>query len=299
MISEFIRQSSNIHCSSALFPRFIPLDCFKHQKRRELCFLLFCWVCGVFQGMSWLSPLDRDCGVPTIKNMEIKPHNFWYAVNNTEIVLMPKNHLETFGITSLHYHMVSELMDSVNRIRVREGIIQSRQPQIITPSCYANEALDGFGEQANRYIDWLRDHAKDLRILEYGYRVQKTEINEHVVNGNVKEILDQVKTGVRAKNDPFTGVILGIDDPWDVCILKFMVDVIRQSMPRNVEDLNRRHFWDDSNGVPKGVRADIEQDFLAASRDSARMKPLAAKLRRYGLFEEYEDRFFELVRRRP
>lgn len=228
--------------------------------------------------------------------MEIKPHNFWYAVNNTEVVVMPTNYLETFGATRLHYHLVSELMDSVNRIRVREGTIQSRQPQIITPSCYASEMLEGFGEQAGQYIEWLREHAKDLRVLEYGFKVQKTEISEQVVTGNVAEILDQVKKNAQEKKDPLTGVILGVDDPWDVCLLKFMVDVIRQSIPRNVQDLNRHRLWEDANGVPKGVRADIEGHFLMASRDPALVKPLGIKLRRYGLFEEYEDRFFALVR---
>ncbi len=43
---------------------------------------------------------------------DIKSHNFWYAVNNTEVVLMPKSYLETFGTTNLRYHMVSELMDT-------------------------------------------------------------------------------------------------------------------------------------------------------------------------------------------
>jgi hypothetical protein len=33
-----------------------------------------------------------------------------------------------------------------------------------------------------------------------------------------------------------------------------------------------------------------------AGRDPALVKALGIKLRRYGLFEEYEDRFFALVR---
>lgn len=228
--------------------------------------------------------------------MEIKPHNFWYAVNNTEVVVMPTNYLETFGNTRLHYHLVSELMDSVNRIRVREGTIQSQQPQIITPSCYEREFLEGFGEQANQYAEWLREHAKDLRILEYGFRVQKTELSEQVVSGQVREILDQVKKSAREKNDPLSGVILGVDDPWDVCVLKFMVDVIRKSIPRNIQDLNRQRLWEDADGVPRGVRTDIEKCFLLARDHPALIKELGLKLRRYGLFAEYEDRFFALVR---
>ncbi len=231
--------------------------------------------------------------------MELKPHNFWYAVNNTEVVLMPRQTLETFGATRLKYHLVSELMDSVNRIRIREGSIQSHRPQIITPAYYANEILEGFGPEAREYADWLREHAKDVHILEYGFKVQKTEINEHIVSGPVADILAQVKQSAEDKKDPLVGVIRGVDEPWDVCLLKFMVDVIRQSMPRNIRDITRRRLWDDSDGVPKGVREDIERRFLLASRNAALVKPLGALLRKFGLFEEYEDRFFALVRGRP
>ena len=35
------------------------------------------------------------------------PFDFWFAVNNTEIRLLPKRHLETFGSTVLNYHLVA------------------------------------------------------------------------------------------------------------------------------------------------------------------------------------------------
>lgn len=229
---------------------------------------------------------------------KIRPDNFWYAVNSTEVLIMPKNHLETFGATNLHYHMVSELMDTVDRIRIREGAIQSNRPQIITPACYANEMLDGFGEEANQYIDWLRSHAKEMRILQYGFQIQKTELSEHVVSGNVKEIIEQVKKQTVDKNDPMAAVIYGVDDPWDVCLLKFMVDVIRNSAPFNFNELGRRNLLDDVNGAPRAIRDEIERCFLLANRDKTMITPLGNKLRKYGLFEEYEDRFFALFSKR-
>lgn len=211
---------------------------------------------------------------------------------------MPKNHLETFGATNVHYHMVSELMDTVNQIRIREGAIQSRRPQIITPACYANEMVNGFGKDANEYIDWLRSHAKEMRILQYGFQIQKTELSEHVVSGNVKEIIEQVKKQIIDKNDPMSAVIYGVDDPWDVCLLKFMVDVIRNSAPFNFNELGRHNLLDDVNGAPRAIRDEIERGFLLASRDKTMITPLGNKLRKYGLFEEYEDRFFALFTKR-
>lgn len=231
--------------------------------------------------------------------MKMKAHDFWFAVNNTEVVVMPTNTLETFGATNLHYHLVSELMDSVDRIRVREGTIQSKRPQIITPAYFESENLEGFGEEARQYRDWLRQHAKDIRILQYEYIVKKTELNEHLVSGPMAEVLDRVKQEVKRKNDPMAAVIHGVDQPWDVCLLKLMVDMFRHSAPANFNELNRRHMLDDVNGVPRAVREEIEALFLQASRDPSLVKPLFGRLRKDGLFEEYEDRFFALVRSRP
>lgn len=231
--------------------------------------------------------------------MNIKAHDFWFAVNNTEVVVMPTSRLETFGATNLRYHLVSELMDTVDRIRVREGVIQSKRPQIITPTYYESENLQGFGEEARQYLDWLRQHAQDIRILQYGFVVQKTELNEHLVTGPMAEVLERVKQDVKQKNDPMAAVIHGVDQPWDVCLLKLMVDMIRHSAPANFSELQRRHMLDNVNGVPRAVREEIEEAFLKASRDPSLVKLLGNKLRKYGLFEEYEDRFFALVRSRP
>ena len=229
----------------------------------------------------------------------MKAHDFWYAVNNTEVVMMPTSPLETFGVTKLHYHLVSELMDTVNHIRVREGTIQSSRPQIITPTYYESENTEGFGEEARQYLDWLRLHAKDIRVLQYGFIMQKTELNEHVVTGQMDEVLERVKQEVKQEQDPMAAVIHGVDQPWDVCLLKLMVDMIRHSAPANFSELNSRHLLDDVNGTPRAVREEIEAAFLEASRNPALIKLLGITLRKYGLFEEYEDRFFALVRSRP
>ena len=109
------------------------------------------------------------------ETMKKKPDrfDFWYAVRNTEIVAMPSRTLETFGTTMLNYHLISELMDTVNQVRVREGRIEAYRPQIIAPESYAEGVLEGeFGEEAQRYVEWMR---KNVRFLQYGFKVKKEE----------------------------------------------------------------------------------------------------------------------------
>jgi len=227
----------------------------------------------------------------------IKSDNFWYAVNNTEIVVMPSSYLDTFGATNLRYRLISELMDSVDRIRVREGTIEAFRPKIITPAHYENEILDGFGDAAHKYVDWLRSHAKDLYIIQYGFKLQQKGLSEHIVSGKFEEVVENVKRQVSQAANPTDAVVRGVDDLWDVCLLKLMVDMARNSAPANFNDLHKRRLLENVDGVPRAIREEIEKSFAEAARDPSRAGALYERLRRDGLFEEYEDRFFALVRR--
>ncbi len=79
-----------------------------------------------------------------------KEFDFWYAVNNTQVLELPRNRLETFGSTLIHYHLVTEPMDSVGEVRIREGRVQSFRPEILTPQALADSPLEGFNETVNQ-----------------------------------------------------------------------------------------------------------------------------------------------------
>jgi len=222
--------------------------------------------------------------------------DFWYAVNNTEIKMLPSRHLETFGTTILNYHLVSELMDTANQVRIRTGRILAGKPQIITPEAYSQTLLEGFSEEAAKYIDWLKEHEKEIRILQYGYRLKQESFSEHVVNDNIRVVVERVETEVRAKSDPLSAVVVGVDDPWDVCLIKLFWEIIQHSAKTNIRELSSQHLLDDVGGVPRGVRDEIESSFLAASRNATLINTLGQKLQKYGLFPEYQDRFFSLVK---
>ena len=224
------------------------------------------------------------------------PDSFWYAVNSTEILRLPDRHLETFGTTVFNYYMVSELMDTVNRVRVREGRIKAERPQIIAPAAYAKLLLEGFGEEAGRFLEWMREHRKDLRPLQYGFTIHKQEITEQVYSDPLEDVVDRVKRHVEGRNDPLSALIIGIDDPWEVCLLKLLVEIIGQSHSGNVEDLERRGLFADAGGLPQAVRARIETLFREAVCDASQIQRLGRLLQEHKVFEEYEDRFFALVR---
>ncbi len=224
--------------------------------------------------------------------------DFWFAVNNTEIVVPPKRHLETFGNTIINYHMVSELMDSIGKVRVREGRMQALRPQIITPSSYSTLMLEGFGEQAQQYLEWLKKHEDTVRILRYGYTLKQEAFSEQVLTDTTEAVLERVKTEVAAKKDPFAAVIKGVDDPWDVCLVRLFWTVIQNSAQANIRELHERRMFEIQDGLPAALRDEIEKGFQAAAKDPSLIKALGKLLQDNNLFERYQDRFFNLVQGR-
>jgi hypothetical protein len=226
------------------------------------------------------------------------PFDFWYAVNNTEILVLPKRHLETFGNTLINYTLVSELMDSVGQVRVREGRMQAMRPQIITPAAYSNMVLEGFGEQAERYLEWLREHEDQVRVLRYGYTLKQEAFSEQVVTDSLESVLGRVKEAAAGKRDPFCAVIKGVDTPWDVCLIRLFWQTVQNSAQANIREMSERHLFEMRDGIPMALREEIDAAFAIAEKDASRVKPLGKLLQDKGVFEHYQDRFFSLVRRR-
>lgn len=221
--------------------------------------------------------------------------DFWYAANNTRIVVLPSRRLETFGATVLNYHVISEFMDTVNKIRVREGRVQAERPQIVTPSSFASGLLEGFGPEAERYADWLKEHSKDIRILQYGFAIRKEEFSEQVISDTMEAVVERVEKDVRGKNDPLATVVVGVE-PWEVCLLRTLVEVSGRSFPGNVRELERRHMFDQEGGVSRALREDVEAEFRAAEANPGRLNDLGKYLQQHGVFDQYEDRFLDLVK---
>ncbi len=165
--------------------------------------------------------------------------DFWYAVNNTEVVSIPKNRLETFGTTMVNYYLVSELMDSVDKVRVREGKLKAYRPEIITPPSITDEMLDGFGDEAQDYANWLRQHAQDMQMLKYGFKVQKQEINDYILSDSIEAVVDRVKEDLAERDDPLGAVLVGVDRPWEVCLLKLMMELVQGSAQGNIQDIRQ------------------------------------------------------------
>lgn len=224
-----------------------------------------------------------------------KEDDIFYAVNLTRVILPPSQTLETFGTTCIHYHLISELMDTVNRIRIRSGKIFSERPRLITPGQYGQKLLDGFGEQAQAYADWLRQQGKLIKVLQYGLQFRKDQAQQEIISDTLEAVAERVRGSVEKETTQVQAVIIGADELWEVSLLKFFIDFIQYSAPTNIREMQDRE-QQEKDAERRALHMEIEREFQLASQDSSRIQALGRKLEKHNLFATYEDRFYSLLR---
>ncbi|MFC2069665.1 hypothetical protein ACFLTB_00610 [Chloroflexota bacterium] len=220
-----------------------------------------------------------------------------YAVRQTKVLRAPRQNLYTFGTTNIYYYIVtepaySELMPDIIETVIREGRVIAEKPKIVTP--YYLSRLEGFGPEARRYFEALaEEHGANLQGLYYTYRNEPKELN--IVSNNLSSVVDKLNEKIDERNDPLSAIIKGEDELWDVSLMKFIYEVIRSSVPHNLRQLGRRGLLDmDASGTLADTRKNIDKLFEKVERGELEAEELKDELDRWGLFEEYEDRFFSL-----
>lgn len=167
-------------------------------------------------------------------------HDFQYAMENTRIVVAPQSAIETFGTTRFHFHLVSELLDELNTVRVRSGTIEAERPRILTAQHFSHILLEGFGDEARDFADWMESNASMAKILRYGFQLRKTNLVEKTLKEPMDDTLGRIEADLRRGDDPFAALIAGVDDVWEVCLLKFSMEMIQRSAVDNVAEWKRR-----------------------------------------------------------
>src|SRR2546421_8874500 len=166
--------------------------------------------------------------------------DFDYAIENTHVIVAPEQQIATFGSTSFNFYLISELMDRVDQVRIRNGKIHAERPQIITPEHYYRLLLEGFGEKAERYVDQLREHARNIAVLRYGFQFRKTDLSEQTLRDSIDTVINRTKRQIEGKSESLSAIIQGVDDAWEVCLLKFTIDLVERSSGGNLGDF-RKH----------------------------------------------------------
>jgi hypothetical protein len=216
-----------------------------------------------------------------------------YALEHTELVRAPQQSLSTFGSSVIDYYVVTELVGNLSV--VRDGKVHAERPKIVTPAYLVN--VEGFSEQAKKYIAMMaRERPYESGIF---YRYKNEPKGMDVVSEPAGQVISKLSSQIEEERNPLSTIIKGVEEVWDVSLLMFIYELTTRSVRTDVAEFSRRGFLDtDGSGVPQGARDYIEELFEQASRSLSRAPELALELNRWGLFQEYQDRFFALFRRK-
>ena len=169
----------------------------------------------------------------------IKPDDFSYAMENTRVVVSPKSTIETYGVTSFKFLLVTEPMDETGLVRIRRGSIHAERPRILAPQYVSKMLLDGFGERAREFAGWMEESGA-FHILRYGFSLKKTDISENLLREAKENLLSRLEEEIIREDDPSHALIEGIDEAWEVCLMKFTMDMIMRSAGNNLAEWKRR-----------------------------------------------------------
>jgi hypothetical protein len=226
-----------------------------------------------------------------------------YAIENTKVVRQPKQALATFGITNIRYFLVTEpayaglegVRQGDEETIVREGRVIAEKPKIVTPY-YLTNMFEGF-EHGKEYADFImKRYGPSEPGLLYRYRNEAGGVN--IVTGGTEAVVERLNGVIDSESDLLSAIVKGVDDMWDVSLMKLVHDVARHSLQRNVMDLYQHGLLNlDTRGIPQDARATIDELFRRVEYGHADPSELKSELDSWGLFEEYEDKFLKLFRK--
>jgi hypothetical protein len=224
------------------------------------------------------------------------------AIEQTWVARFPKQHLATFGSTNISYYVVTEPIYLDAQPEKPEGVVRTgrviaERPAIVTPTYAMN--LQGFSSEAYEYFQSVAMQAgPNSPGLLYQYKNETG--NTEIVSGAASEIANKISGNLERKKEDMSVVMVGVDQLWDVALLKFIYEFTSSSLFGNIQDLKGRGLLDPQEslgGVPRAAVEQIDRLFREVDQ-GANPEILKRELDRWGLFDFYQDRFLDLFRGR-
>jgi hypothetical protein len=221
------------------------------------------------------------------------------AISLTRVLRAPRQTLATFGVTTVNYHIltrpayasVSEPAETV----VRQGKVVTEKPRIVT--AYYMSMLEGFSKQARQYFENMyRSSGGQAAGIYYTYRNEPGGLE--ILGDGIEAVAERISIDIDRRGDHMAAIISGQDELWDVSLMKFVLELTGKSVHNNLTEMHSLGLLEtDRMGVPLEARLNIERMMSSVQAGETRPGELKDELERWGLFEEYQDRFLAIFRR--
>ena len=222
------------------------------------------------------------------------------ALEKTWVVRIPKQHLATFGITNINYYVLTcpvyqdEYSKNPETV-IRTGKVIAEKPSVITPTYALN--LLGFSSDAYEYFKHIaNEYGPNQAGILYQYRNESK--NMEIVTGMPQDIASNISKDLDSKNENMSVVMVGVDELWDVALLKFIYELTNFSASSNISEFQGKGLLNPQRqfgGIPKAATEKIEKLFFSA-KNGGDKDMLKNELDKWGVFKYYEDRFLSLFR---
>jgi hypothetical protein len=236
-----------------------------------------------------------------------------YAFENSKILKWPKQLLSSFGSSEIHYYVLTEpvyqeFSKNVTETVVREGKVSWFPPQLLTPDYILR--IEGFSDEARSAFSSLAKEMPDLASILYRFHFKREVDSMNFVSGSLESVANKISRDIDKRNDHLAAIIKGVVDLWDISLSKFILDMMTRSAHQSqFPELRKRGLISynqfgqqvisrDTQGIPVVAKKEIESMFDMVKNGDMEPKDLKKELDRWGLFDLYQDRFFDLFRRR-
>ena len=226
------------------------------------------------------------------------------AVEQTWVVRFPKQKLATFGTTNIAYYVVTEpiYLDLPESTQNQEGVVRTgrviaERPAVVTPFYAMN--LKGFSPEAYEFLKYAaQSQGPNSPGILYRYKNEADKMD--IVSGAASEIAHRISDDLERRKENLSVVMVGVDELWDVALLKFIYEFTSSSSTGNIQEFQARGLLEPQpgyGGVPRAAIQEIERLFRDVE-GGGDPEVLRRELDRWGIFEYYQDRFLGLFRRR-
>ncbi len=163
-----------------------------------------------------------------------------YALEMTNVLYEPDRRINTFSDTRFEFLLVSELMDSVGKVRIRSGEMEAGKPQIIRPAGISGLELEGFSEKADKLFDWLKEQGADLTFLKYGFQMKRSSVQTEILHEPMEQVKNRLVDEAKREGKPMLAILEGVDDAWEVSVMKLALEMMMKSAQINHFDFKRK-----------------------------------------------------------
>jgi hypothetical protein len=215
-------------------------------------------------------------------------------LEQTIVLRFPRHRLATFGDSEIQYHLITPRPEAADRSTLRTGRVTALRPKILTPEALRHH-FEGFGEEAEGFERLLKDNFSDtFRGLDYVFQNKLFTAEER--HNRDQDLAQSLRRDLDERGADRDAVIRGPAGGYPLSLMKFMLEETSRSFAANMRELDEHGLFDPEGMEMRRRRAEIDRLFREAAGSPDQIKILAAKLKEFGLFDDYQDRFFRLVK---